>query len=106
MIEKAKMIVAALRTDCAEQSACADCPLRAWCRTDEVLLNKDTADLIESLAAELEQVKRERDAAVDDLSAHRHCDDCGLYELQGVRCMQCRRYTERPYWQWRGVKED
>ena len=63
------------------------------------------ADLIESLAAELEQVKRERDAAVEDLSAHRPCDACGLYELQGVRCMQCRRYTERPYWQWRGVKE-
>ena len=54
----------------------------------------------------VKQLERERDALLDDLSAHRPCDACGLYELQGVICMQCRRHTERPCWKWRGVKED
>ena len=61
MTDKVKQIIAALRAGCAEECSCADCPLLEWCHTDEVLLNKDAADLIESLAAELEQVKQERD---------------------------------------------
>ena len=62
------------------------------------------ADLIESLLTEIEKLERERDAAVEDLSAHRPCDACGLYELQGDNCFRCRRCTERPFWKWRGVQ--
>lgn len=59
---------------------------------------------IERITAQLEQVTRERDAAVEDLSAHRPCDACSLYELQSNDCMRCRRYTEHPMWEWRGVE--
>lgn len=73
----------------------------------ECTLSRDSAmsliDEIESLSAQLEQVTRERDAAVEDLSAHRPCDACG-YEPQEDACMRCRSYAERPYWKWRGVE--
>ena len=53
----------------------------------------------------LETRTRERDAAIDDLNAHRPCDACEYYELQGNNCIECRRYTDRPYWKWCGVEE-
>lgn len=66
------------------------------------------ADLIESLAAELEQVKRERDAAVADLK-----DYCYTGK---VMCHYCKflgngRFCENECgdgecFEWRGVKED
>ena len=88
---------------------CQLCPAYPVCPTGTAGWNNEcmletTADLIESLSDQLEQVTRERDAAVEDLSAHRPCDACGFYELQGNDCMRCRRYTERPMWEWRGVE--
>lgn len=68
----------------------------------------DAADLIESLAAELEQVKRERDAAVDELD--HFCDNC-KYVDNAYGEYPCPSRTEYdhcdscPGWQWRGVKE-
>lgn len=66
------------------------------------------ADLIEALAAELEQVKRERDAAVEDLK-----DYCYTGK---VMCHYCKflgngRFCENECgdgecFEWRGVKED
>lgn len=68
----------------------------------------EAADLIESLAAELEQVKRERDAAVADLK-----DYCYTGK---VMCHYCKflgngRFCENECgdgecFEWRGVKED
>lgn len=54
-------------------------------------------------SAQLDQVTRERDAAIRDLIAHGTCDVCG-YEPQEDVCIRCRSYTERPYWKWRGVE--
>lgn len=63
------------------QKACADCVfyVNDWCRH----LKKDShcednteheaADMIEQLTAELEQVKRERDAAVWELGSGKSC---------------------------------
>ena len=67
------------------------------------------ADLIESLAAELEQVTQERDAAVEDVAKLKRCEHCIGYEeflkIDGniERCNDC---EERSNWQWRGVRED
>lgn len=90
MTEEAKLIVAALRTSCEENGSCPDCPVNYWCHAKNgVRIEDDAADLIESLSAEneilnaaigqlgtiechrdmleheLEQVTRERDAAVE-----------------------------------------
>lgn len=63
------------------------------------------ADLIESLAAELEQVTRERDAAVKDLAIHKFCHLCAEDPIaeEASKCPSC---VNKCYWQWRGVKED
>lgn len=75
----------------------------------------EAADLIETLAAELERVKRERDAAVADLKGL--CDVCAHFETcDGPWCGDCDSFDgcESPCktcpaesnWQWRGAKED
>lgn len=75
----------------------------------EKMRNLEAADLIESLAAELEQVKRERDAAVEELD--HFCDNC-KYVDNAYGEEPCPSRTEYdhcdrcPGWQWRGVKED
>lgn len=64
---------------------------------------------IKSLAAELEQVERERDAAVEDVAKLKRCEHCIGYEeflkIDGniERCNDC---EERSNWQWRGARED
>lgn len=65
------------------------------------------ADVVESLLAELEQTKRERDAAVEDLSSNWKCaickhkcypiDECPYYKTCGLAYM---------HWQWRGVQKE
>lgn len=75
----------------------------------------EASDLIESLAAELEQVKRERDAAVEDLKKNSYtpCATCG----KRIDNKSCTEFGERmpcdminifrcEMYEWRGVKED
>ena len=96
--------------------ACASCIFNNYVgectSTDDCLLRK-AADLIESLAAELEQVKRERDAAVEDLRGY--CNVCmhwnrGLMEDACEHCRHSRPFDDDTFepdnWQWRGVKEE
>ena len=82
-----------------------------------------TADLIESLAAELEQVKRERDAAVEDIrkAAWCCCHVCKHYYQPdpNTRIHSCKKYGDFDKhdfiaddgsifcgaFEWRGVKE-
>lgn len=77
----------------------------------EKMRNLEAADLIESLAAELEQVKRERDAAVEDIkiAAIHLCDTC-KHRMPDERC---RRFGGREsdaivcgMYEWRGAKMD
>ena len=67
---------------------CQYCPAYSVCPTGTVGWNNEcmldtAADLIESLAAELEQVKRERDAAIADME-----------RLQGLICQVCKEYYQ------------
>lgn len=77
-----------------------------------------TANLIESLCAELEQVKRERDAAVDDITESAPCFACKNFRRNGGECkgaksclwamIECEEFGEEytgMSWEWRGVKE-
>lgn len=113
MTDEAKRLIKAMRTRCAEQSDCNNCPKWDYCIVDgdHVMRNK-AADLIESLAAELEQVKRERDAAIEDLETmgeyRPYCDVC-LYKDSDATNEPCRSCCEGylvSNWQWRGVKGD
>lgn len=61
------------------------------------------ADLIKQLTAELEQVKRERDAAVKELSrAVDACEYCGK-TVKMQNCPKWQECSECCGWEWRGV---
>ena len=77
------------------------------------------ADLIEFLAAELEQVKRERDAAVKDIYSMKACalckhypsgEECETYfllcnECDNENCI-CKECVDGKKMEWRGAKMD
>lgn len=75
----------------------------------------DAADLIESLAAELEQVKRERDVATEQvkvLGACAYCEHDSFCPNTIPDCMNCRNERcpcyvcgHQSQWKWRGMKE-
>lgn len=62
----------------------------------------------EKIRDELEQVKRERDAAVKVIERVRSCKDCGHYTGEWTPpCKECQDSEEHhPYFKWRGQKED
>lgn len=94
---------------------CWGCP--NYADVELVQHEQSQADRIEKLEAELEQVKRERDAAVKDLKdSDEACEYCANYEghirecnldcygsckKNDCKCNGCR----GEHWQWRGVKE-
>lgn len=131
MIEQAREAVNALRMleDCKKNhTACDDCPQyyfggKIACHPIEYVYGR-LADLIESLAAELEQVtqerdglsimltaaqsaaetyKRERDAAVKDMK--KLADKIGDYTVCTV-CSHEKDHCRSCVFEWRGVKED
>ena len=61
----------------------------------------------EKLRAELEQVKRERDAAVKVIERVRSCKDCGHYTGEWTPpCKECQDSEEHhPCFKWRGQKK-
>lgn len=71
----------------------------------------EAADLIESISAELEQVKRERDAAVEDFTeAMKHSESCIFCKHLNVidddgGCDMPKILPGESCWQWRGAKE-
>lgn len=82
---------------------------------DPCTVMEEAISLIESLSAELEQVKRERDALMDELRGRCYsCANVKPYEkiprmnvcehIKVVFSGEGKRGCE--YWQWRGVKEE
>ena len=136
MNDEAIALIEALRAACSDYDDCDDCPAYKWCHDKSCpTLCEAAADLIESLAAELEQVKQERDglnimlgqaqsmletrtcerdAAVEDLKGL--CDICAHFKTcEGPWCGDCDAFDgcESPCktcayegnWQWRGARE-
>lgn len=110
MTEKTMRLIKAMRTRCAEQSDCNNCPKYDYCRIDgDQVMRNEAADLIESLAAELEQVTRERDVAVERLAEFAPCSECAHHRNNDGNCsgeLYCKSHNTGFTWQWRGVKED
>ena len=86
---------------------CRGCP--NYADVEIVQHEQSQADLISKLEAELEQVKRERDAAVEIWRGF--CAKCEGVKRQFLsdgrmddRCKTCRE-NNKCNWQWRGVKE-
>jgi len=106
MTDKVERIVDALRVICSEYECC-ECPSDAWCHNKGQCLDWDAADLIESLSAELEQVKRERDAAVKDLRTNKSCCTCINDDTKDHLPFACSYCGDKHInWRWRGVKEE
>ena len=66
------------------------------------------ADFIEDLSEELERVRRERDAAIDDIELGVCCETCKHDNDDDEErfCHGCIRATCRGNWEWRGVRDD
>lgn len=103
MTKEAKRIVAALRVVCDERS-CEDCPCYDWCHMRKVnCLDDAAANMIESLSAQLDQVTRERDAAVEDMILGRICATCRDYNNPATsKCAGCLSWHSN--WRWRGAE--
>lgn len=67
------------------------------------------ARMLTDLQAELEQVKRERDAAVEHLRDHAGVvSRCWICKNKGDACSGCVGHdiwSDNDHWEWRGVKE-
>ena len=97
MTEEARRLIDALR-----QIDENDCEYEA--RDVVTNLNK-AANLIESLSAQLDQVTRERDAAVEDMILGRICATCRYHNNSATsKCAGCLSWHSN--WQWRGVEKE
>lgn len=73
-----------------------------WMWLDDIC--KQVINLIESLSAQLDQVTRERDAAVEDMILGRICATCRDHNNPATsKCAGCLSWHSN--WQWRGLKK-
>ena len=113
MTKEAKQCVEIIR-HCStgnDGNHCKECPYLNSDTLEKPCVNilfSDAADLIESLSGQLEQVTRERDAAVKCLSEFAPCSECACYKDNGGNCsgeLYCKSHDTGFAWQWRGVQE-
>lgn len=102
MTEEAKLIVDTLRA-CAVETQCSKCVV--FCGNDECLFTA-AAKQIESLSAQLDQVTRERDAAVEDLKYVGKIDGtfCEICKHQPEEDCEKRKFENMDCFEWRGVE--
>lgn len=62
------------------------------------------AALCEKVMEDYDKMRRERDAAVDDIELGVCCETCKHDD--GVFCVECARVASRGNWEWRGVHEN
>ena len=94
---------------------CRGCPNYVDVELVQHEQRQNQADGIAELEAELEQAKRERDAAVKDLKSFDidcNCcihagkyDDCDLHCERCAEECECAKCRNNSRWQWHGVKE-
>lgn len=99
-------IVKALIT-CGENDSCDGCPMFTYPAGCVGRLHRYAADVIESMTAELEQVKRERNAAIKDANSCRACKHAKPWNVNSylVSCDKLninKIATGCPYFEWRG----
>lgn len=111
MTEEAKRCVDALRVRCRERDTCDGCPKDDYCHYHgNESLNDFAAYLIESLSEQLEQVTRERDAAIRDFTeVMKYSENCMFCKyLSGtddeIDCNKPKIMPCENCWQWRGVE--
>jgi hypothetical protein len=133
MTENVKTLIEILRKSETLAIDCQCCPAYAVCPSgtisfDNTCLFVKAADTIEHFAEtaekasieaalyetalqvaikyqrELEQVKRERDAAINELSYFRKCSNCRKHSSEGGDCYGNHACGNgNPDWEWRGV---
>ncbi len=103
MTEEAKRTAVALRHCFLYELDCKNCPSTDECDWHNGTMPLKAADIIESLSAQLDQVTRERDAAVEDMILGRICATCRHHNNSATsKCMGCLSWHSN--WQWRGVE--
>ena len=96
---------------------CQCCPAYPMCPTGTVGWNNEcmfdtAANIIESLSTQLEQVTRERDAAIADIKelcmkhSYSMCHYCKYYSDDECEHTDCLTYNSMDAWQWRGCKDE
>lgn len=71
---------------------------------------KDAADAIERLVADIDVVRKERDAAIEEITVYHYCRSCkhrGVSELSEPchSCNQCWGGADKNNWEWCGVQD-
>lgn len=83
---------------------CSGCPYGEECEKHLAgggdMIPADVVFIDDALAY-IQQLERERDAAVRDLEANKRCETC-MYYTPDYFCLGCRNGSN---WQWRGVRE-
>ena len=98
-LEQARAEIARLKH---YEDKCHDCPI--VCAKTEIIKAHEE---LEAIQAELEQVKWEKDAAVNDLQCIKSCAVCKHCDsLQTPIPEICKKCSHGENWDWRGPKED
>lgn len=98
----------------SDRSICSECEFSNGNAGKWQKLMRYALDLIHRLEAELAEVKRERDAAVETLCSFGTCDGCvrAVEPIISDICISCERCCKHSpngkfdNWQWRGVCPD
>lgn len=110
MTEEVRKCVEILRYCEESGGCCGGCPSGKTNGIPNCCSQSHIADLIESLSAQLDQVTRERDAAVEDVkkAAITLCDVCGNHHTElGCSGNEGEEYTVMActMFKWRGVEK-
>ena len=116
MTEEVRKCVEILRYCDESGGCCGGCPSGKTNGIPNCYSISHIADLIESLSAQLDQVTRERDAAVRMLDGECHActhNSCGEPSREKEVCRTCLNnedawwgYELKDHWQWRGAEKE
>lgn len=102
MTNEQKIVVDGLK-HCATHEFCEGCPAKETCYPRDDMLIGLAVDMIVQMAADLEQLKRERDALLHEAKAEARCYTCKNHRSEGGECFgvgMCGH--NHPEWEWRG----
>ena len=109
MTEEAKRVIEVIdMLNKCNDTPCYKCKMLEFnghlaCEDEETFYDY-VAEMIKSLSEQLEQVTRERDAAMESVNARRACTDCAFDDFTQIGIPECRTCDRGSNWQWRGVE--